>query len=152
MTQPINCANFEERINQCLDARLRLAGDIELEMHAKTCEQCRVLMADYGELEHCLGAFIREKSDSFQRSARGSWAFERPIAAPKAIYSIAAVLLLGMCLAFGFRLDRGTKPPVIAANSKTTIPANLVVPERIPGILKRICYSERTRNSSTVNK
>ena len=67
MTQPINCANFEERINLRLDARLRLAGDIELEMHAKTCEQCRVLMADYGELEHCLGLFTFAKIRTVSR-------------------------------------------------------------------------------------
>lgn len=51
---PVNCLEFEERVQDLLDRRLDPAGDPAIERHALACAECAGLLADFVFLESVL--------------------------------------------------------------------------------------------------
>lgn len=117
MTPQVNCLNFEERINKRLDLRLSPAGDMDLVAHSTTCAECRMMLQDYQLLDRCLN-LTHDSNCHAVTSGYRVLNTDSSIARLSAIYSIAAVLLIGVCLAFGILDDDSTTSrPVIAASS-----------------------------------
>ena len=57
--ESLNCAAFEDRVQQILDERLTLTGDAPLMEHAAQCSQCEIKLYDYDSFDDSI-SFLKQ--------------------------------------------------------------------------------------------
>jgi hypothetical protein len=111
----MQCAEFEERLNEALDSRKRPEWEPELRLHCETCGECRELAASYGLLLDGFHALpTPEPSTDFSPRVVDA-ALARPLATTPASLVAAAMAVAASLIFVLYTLAPARKPEFAVA-------------------------------------